>query len=126
MKNSSNASGPNPPVNADAFLGGLLLVASLFYFWGSFYPAQVADEHVSKPEQIPNYVYAQGQYEKLRDVAVRCYKTQDDLFVSSLRARSSHARETAWIFGGIAALLLFNAWAFRAYRIASENSRSNP
>ena len=110
----------------NAFLGGLLLVASAGYFWGSFYPAQVANEHVSKPDQIPNYVYAQGQYEKLRDVAVSCYKTQDDLFVAGMRTHAANARETAWIFGGMAVLLLLNAWAFRSYRIASENSPSNP
>jgi hypothetical protein len=109
----------------NAFLGGLLLIASLVYFWGSLYPAQVADEHVGKPEQIPDYVFAQGQYEKLRDVAVSCYKAQDELFVARLRATASHARDTAAFFGGVAIVLLLNAWAFRRYRTASENSRSN-
>ena len=110
----------------NGFFGGLLLVAAVFYLRGSFIPLKVADEHVSRPEQIPNYVYAEGKYEKLRDVAVSCYKFQDDQFIAGLRANSAHARETAWILGGIAVLLLLNAWAFRVFHATDDRSRSNP
>ena len=109
----------------NVFFGVLMVLFAAVYVWLSFGSSRIADGHVSKPELIPNAVYQEGKCDKLRDVAVSCYKFQDDLFITSLRANAKNARETAWILGGLGALLLLNAWAFRTLSKVDEKSRSN-
>jgi hypothetical protein len=109
----------------NVFFGALLILFAAAYVWGSLSYAKVANEHVSKPELIPNAVYEQGKCEKLKEVAVSCYKLQDEMFVTSLRATVSNAREMAGAAVGLAALLFLNAWIFRMLAKVNEESRSN-
>ena len=106
-----------PPVRDMALLNGffavLLLVLAAVYGWISFTSAQVARDHVGKPDLVANALYEQRQYDKLRNAAISCYALQDELFVRSLRGSAKGTSDTAWVLCGLAALLTLNAVAFR-------------
>jgi hypothetical protein len=103
----------------------LLLLASAIYFWASSNANRIAAEHSGTPDLVPNAFYEQRMYDKLRDTAVSCNRSQDELFVASMRSSAKYAGETAGVLIGLSVLLLLNAWGFNtvAHRDATTASQ---
>jgi hypothetical protein len=106
-------------------MGVLLVLFAAVFFWLSFRYADQAARYDGKPELIPSAYFSEGKYDKLRDVAIDCYRLQDEIHVRSMQGSSNFSLQAASFGGVLGALFFFNAWAFRKYAQPDATSRSN-
>ena len=109
----------------NGFSGCMLALLAALFIWLSFGWTDLANGYESRPELIPDAYFSQAKYDKLREVAVSCYKLQDDIHVASLRGTAKYSMNAALILAGLCALFFLNAWAFRRI-VRGDELRSNP
>lgn len=115
----------------DVILANILaaiLVALFASLWvvSAVLTTRGATDLVPLSKSVAETMYKVGRYDLLRDTAVNCEKSFDQLVSNTLKAQGSIDWTTLILVFGLVGMLVFNAWFLRGIRREMDALRSNP
>lgn len=111
---------------ANVFATILLLVVATLYTAGAVLKTKAITAFAPLPHSAAETLYSVGRYELLRETAVNCEKSFNQLVANTFHGQAKADWTTVVLALCAIGMLLFNVWFLRGIRRDMDALRSNP